>query len=80
MIDTVEIKGGGFAPGRASRRNITSVYIRGLAFKCTLGGRREQVLLKLKKADEKDTDWLALLAVACFVGGFGAGVLAAWYL
>jgi hypothetical protein len=63
-----------------SKRNITSVYIRGLAFKCTLGGRREQVLLKLKKADEKDTDWLALLAVACFVGGFGAGVLAAWYL
>jgi hypothetical protein len=45
-----------------------------------LGSRRQQVLLGLKKADEKSTDWLALFGVACFVGGFGAGVLAAWYL
>jgi hypothetical protein len=59
---------------------VGTVYIRGLAFKARAGGRRQQVLLQLKKADEKSTDWLALFGVACFVGGFGAGVLAAWYL
>ena len=61
------------------KRNITAVYIRGLAFKATAGGRRHQVLLNLKKADEKSDDlWLikaaALTAVALIVGGLVGSV------
>jgi hypothetical protein len=59
---------------------IGTVYIRGLAFKCTAGSRRQQVLLSLKKKDEKDADWLWLLGVSVFVAGFFSGILAAWYL
>ena len=57
---------------------IGTVYIRGLAFKCTAGSRRQQVLLQLKKADERDTDWHWLLGVTVFVAGFFSGILAAW--
>jgi hypothetical protein len=51
-------------------RNITAVYIRGFAFKCTQGGRRHQILLKLKESDEKSNDLWLLKYVAVF--GLGA--------
>ena len=52
-----------------TKRNITAVYIRGLAFKATAGGRRHQVLLNLKKTDEQDKDaWLLKYAAVCVLG------------
>lgn len=58
-----------------SKRNITAVYIRGLAFKASVGGRRHQVLLNLKRKDETSKDlWLlkyaALAALAFSLGGW----------
>ena len=61
-----------------SKRNITAVYIRGLAFKASIGGRRHQVLLNLKRKDEKNTDlWAlkyALVAVLAFLAGYAGAV------
>jgi hypothetical protein len=60
-------------------RNIAAVYIRGFAFKCTLGGRRHQILLKLKEADAKDNDlWLlkyAAVAVVAALAGYWIGLI-----
>lgn len=52
-----------------------AVYIRGLAFKCKPGTRREAVLLKLKEKDEESSDlWLlkytVVAALAFSVGGW----------
>ena len=54
---------------------VGTVYIRGLAFKARAGGRRQMVLLQLKKLDEGDTDlWLlkyaVVAALAFSVGGW----------
>ena len=46
------------------KQPIVAVYIRGLAFKCRAGSRRQQVLNQLKKQDEKNQDWLPLAFVA----------------
>jgi hypothetical protein len=60
-------------------RNITAVYIRGFAFKCTQGGRRHQILLKLKESDEKNNDlWLlkyAVVAVLAVLAGYWIGLI-----
>ena len=56
----------------SGKRNITAVYIRGAAFKASTGGRRHQILLNLKRADEKRSD----LWVLKYVAVFGLGVLA----
>ena len=55
--------------------SVGTVYIRGLAFKARAGGRRQMVLLQLKKLDEGDTDlWLlkyaVVAALAFSVGGW----------
>lgn len=55
-------------------RNIVAVYIRGLAFKASAGSRRHQVLLNLKKSDEKSGDltalkYLAVLFLGVVIGG-----------
>ena len=52
-----------------------AVYIRGLAFKCKSGSRRESVLNRMKTEDEASTDlWLlkyaAVFAVAFSLGGW----------
>ena len=56
---------------------VGTVYIRGLAFKARAGGRRQMVLLQLKKLDEKDNDiWLlkyTVLAVFALSLGVAAG-------
>ena len=57
------------------KRDITAVYIRGLAFKATAGGRRQQVLNQLKAADEKGNDlwllkYLSVAALAFAIGGW----------
>ena len=57
------------------KRNITAVYIRGCAFKCTQGGRRHMVLLNLKKADETSNDLWLLKAAALVALGLVAGGL-----
>ena len=56
-------------------QSVGTVYIRGLAFKARAGGRRQMVLLQLKKLDEGDNDlWLlkytAVAAIAITVGAF----------
>lgn len=58
-----------------SKRNITAVYIRGLAFKASVGGRRHQVLLNLKKADEKSNDLWAIKYALVGTAGFVIGGL-----
>lgn len=61
-----------------NNRQIVSVRIRGLAFKCLSGSRRELVLLTLKETDEKgEGNWL-LLAAIFGSSGFAIGGLAAW--
>ncbi len=62
------------------KRNITAVYIRGAAFKCTQGGRRHMILLNLKKADEKSNDlWLLRYGLVLFAGVLiGAAVVTVW--
>ena len=60
------------------KRNITAVYIRGCAFKCTQGGRRHMVLLNLKKADEKRDDLWLLKAIGLVVVGMCIGSVAAY--
>ncbi len=62
-----------------SKRNITAVYIRGLAFKASIGGRRHQVLLNLKKKDETSKDLWMLKYVAVFGLGMIGGYLLCWY-
>ena len=52
-----------------------AVYIRGLAFKCKSGSRRESVLNRLKDEDEASTDlWLlkyaVVAALAFSIGGW----------
>jgi len=63
---------------RKRTRNITAVYIRGCAFKCSSGGRRHQVLLSLKQADEKNTDLWVLKYVVVLVLGACLGSIAAY--
>ncbi len=61
-------------------RNITAVYIRGCAFKCSQGGRRHMVLLNLKKADEKNNDlWALRYGLVLFAGLLiGAALVTVW--
>ena len=61
--------------GMINGHSVGTVYIRGLAFKARHGGRRQMVLLQLKKLDEGDTDlWLlkyaVVAALAFSVGGW----------
>lgn len=56
-------------------RNITAVYIKGLAFKTSAGSRRHQILLNLKKADETSNDLWLLKAAALVALGLVAGGL-----
>lgn len=62
-----------------NNRQIVAVYIRGLAFKCASGSRREQVLRGLKQQDEAVFDWVVVagagLAIGFLIGGF-----VGWYL
>jgi len=56
-------------------RNITAVYIRGLAFKAAQGSRRHMILNNLKQRDEKSPDlWLlkyaSVAALAFCLGGW----------
>ncbi len=60
------------------KRNIIAVYIRGLAFKASSGGRREQVLRALKKADEKSPDLWALKYLLVFTLGVCLGIGSAY--
>ncbi len=60
------------------KRNIVAVYIRGLAFKASSGGRREQVLRALKKADETSKDLWVLKYLLVFTGGLAAGIATAY--
>ncbi len=55
------------------KTTVGTVYIRGLAFKARAGGRRQMVLLQLKRLDEANADaWLlkytAVAAVAITIG------------
>ena len=59
-------------------RNITAVYIKGLAFKTSAGSRRHQILLNLKKADEKSDDLWLLKAIGLVVVGMCIGSVAAY--
>ncbi len=59
-------------------RNITAVYIKGLAFKASAGSRRHQILLNLKKADEKNNDLWLLKAIGLVVVGMCIGSVAAY--
>ena len=59
---------------------VGTVYIRGLAFKARAGGRRQMVLLQLKKLDEADNDtWLLkYTAVAAVAITLGAWIGSTW--
>ena len=59
-----------------NNRQIVAVYIRGLAFKCASGSRREQVLKHLQQIDDSEqiSIWLvAAITIAALVVGFGFG-------
>ena len=63
-------------PTRVNNRQIVAVYIRGLAFKCGSGSRREQVLKHLQQIDDSEqiSIWLvAAITIAALVVGFGFG-------
>ena len=63
-------------------QTVGTVYIRGLAFKARAGGRRQMVLLQLKKLDEADNDmWLLkYTAVAAVAISIGAAIGSRWPL
>ena len=51
-----------------SGRNIISVRIRGLAFRCASGSRREEVLLMLQRLDETPFGYVPLVLASGLVG------------
>lgn len=65
---------------KVNNRQIVAVYIRGLAFKCASGSRREQVLNALLKLDGAHTVSITLVVTAAVVVGWGVGVLTAWWI
>ena len=65
-------------PARVNNRNLVSVRIRGLAFKCRALSQRHIVLLALKWQAEHGLD-PTLLATVSAVGGGCVGILTAWW-
>ena len=63
-----------------NNRKLIAVYIRGLAFRCGAGSRREQVLRALLKQDEDSQTSLLLLFAATAVLFWGVGILSAWWI
>ena len=62
-----------------NNRKLIAVYIRGLAFRCGAGSRREQILRSLKELDDEDSFgyvFLAVIAVVAWSAGFGT----AWWI
>ena len=66
-------------PTRVNNRAIVSVYIRGVAFRCGSGSRREQILLSLKDMDSQDSFGFVMLAVVAVVA-WSAGFATAWWI
>lgn len=62
-----------------NNRQIISVRIRGLAFRCATGSRREMILRDLANLDEHGNDGWLMGGVSFLVGiTFGAGGM--WWL
>ena len=79
MNELAEMERKGRLTTRVNNRAIVSVYIRGVAFRCGSGSRREQILRSLKDMDSQDSFGFVFLAVVAVVA-WSAGFATAWWL